>query len=99
MPGSTGASPIHGRVALSSSDWDRAPQPVTDLRFDIQPSPYRRTQTFTVYRPADLRKLMDALAQASPQSWLEVRSHRGALLRLEPGSRVPFAEVLSFLGG
>ncbi|MFI6360995.1 WGR domain-containing protein [Streptomyces sp. NPDC050743] len=88
---------IHGRTALPYSDWGRAPQPVVDLRFDIQPSPYRRTQAFKVYRSADLQKLMDVLPKASPQSWLEVRSFRGGTMRLEPDTTMSFADVLSFL--
>ncbi|WP_255310690.1 WGR domain-containing protein [Streptomyces viridosporus] len=42
---------IHGHAALPHSHWGRSPQPVVDLRFDVQPSTYRRTQTFKVYRP------------------------------------------------
>ncbi|MFB7665858.1 WGR domain-containing protein [Kitasatospora sp. NPDC056138] len=88
---------IHGHGALPYSDWGRPPQPVVDLRFDVQPSPYRRTQPFRVHRSADLQKLMDMLPQASPQSWLEVRSFRGETTRLAPGTVPPFADMLSFL--
>ncbi|RKN43956.1 WGR domain-containing protein [Streptomyces hoynatensis] len=88
---------IHGHAALPYGDWDRSPQPVVDLRFDVQPSPYRRTQAFKAYRSADLKKLMDVLPQASPQSWVEVRSFRGETTRLEPGRIPPFADLLSFL--
>ncbi|MFC3578440.1 WGR domain-containing protein [Streptomyces yaanensis] len=88
---------IHGHGALPYSDWGRRPQPVVDLRFDVQPSFYRRTQTFKVYRPADLQKLMDVLSQASPQSWVEVRSFRGETTRLAPGTLPHFADLLSFL--
>ncbi|MGW9026261.1 WGR domain-containing protein [Streptomyces sp. NPDC055722] len=88
---------IHGHAALPYSHWGRSPQPVVDLRFDVQPSPYRRTQAFKVYRPADLKKLMDVLPQAAPQSWVEVRSFRGEIMRLDPASTMPLADVLSFL--
>ena len=67
------------------------------VRFDVHPSSLRRTQTFKVYRAADLKKLMDVLPQASPESWVEVRSFRGEIARLEPGRTPPFAEMLSFL--
>ncbi|PZG20938.1 WGR domain-containing protein [Nonomuraea aridisoli] len=90
---------IHGHAALPYSDWGRSRQPVVDLRFDVQPSFYRRTQTFKVYRTADLEKLMDVLPQASPESWVEVRSFSGETLRLEPGKTPPFADMLSFLVG
>ncbi|KUL37907.1 hypothetical protein ADL22_19930 [Streptomyces sp. NRRL F-4489] len=89
---------LHGHAALPSSDWGRSAQPVVDLRFDVHPSPYRRTLKFKVYRPADLQRLLDALPQASPESWLEVRSFRGEIMRCEPASVMPLAEVLAFLG-
>ncbi|MFJ3337997.1 hypothetical protein [Streptomyces sp. NPDC086766] len=88
---------IRGHAALPHSDWRRAPHPVVDLRFDVQPSFYSPTRTFKVFRSADLEVLMKALPQASPQSWMEVRSFRGDVKRLEPGSAPTFGEVLSFL--
>ncbi|MFF8942227.1 hypothetical protein ACF1A5_08080 [Streptomyces sp. NPDC014864] len=50
-----------------------------------------------VFRSADLEALMEALPQASPRSWVEVRNFRGDVERLEPGTSPTFAEVLSFL--
>jgi hypothetical protein len=88
---------IHGRAALPYSDWGRSPCPAVDMRFDIQPSHYRPSKKFKVYRPADLQKLMDVLPTASPQSWLEVRSFRGQTMRLEPDTSMSFADVLPFL--
>ncbi|WP_316528274.1 WGR domain-containing protein [Kitasatospora brasiliensis] len=93
---------IHGRAGLPHSDWGRSPHPVVDLRFDIEPSHYRPSspsRKFRVYRPDDLRALLDALAQASPRSWLEVRNFRCETMRLEAGTAVSFADVSSFLGG
>ncbi|MFG2825491.1 WGR domain-containing protein [Kitasatospora sp. NPDC048365] len=88
---------IHGHGALPHSDWARPPHPAVDLRFDIQPSFQRPTPTFKVFRSVDVERLMDALPQASAQSWLEVRSFRGGIRRLTPDAVPPFAEVLSFL--
>ncbi|MFD7906479.1 WGR domain-containing protein [Kitasatospora sp. NPDC059747] len=90
---------IHGHASLPYADWGRSPYPAVDLRFDIQPSYYRPAKKFMVYRSADVRKLMDALLGASPQSWLEVRNFRGETTRLQPDTAVSFAEVSSFLAG
>jgi hypothetical protein len=88
---------IHGPAALPSSDWGRSPYPAVDMRFDVQPSFHRPSPKFKVHRPADLRKLMDALPTASRESWLEVRSFRGETLRLQAGTAMSFADVLSVL--
>ncbi|MEU8515913.1 hypothetical protein AB0C76_30685 [Kitasatospora sp. NPDC048722] len=90
---------IHGHASLPHSDWGRAPYPAVDLRFDIRPSHYRPAPTFKVHRSADLQELLDVLAEASPQSWLDVRNFRGETTRLQPGATVSCAEVLSFLVG
>ncbi|MFJ9447383.1 WGR domain-containing protein [Kitasatospora sp. NPDC101235] len=90
---------IHGHGALPHSDWSRQPQPVVDLRFDVQPSNYRRTQTFKVFRPADLKALLDVLPTAAAQSWLEARSFRGETRRFTPETAISFAEIPSFLHG
>ncbi|MER6298202.1 WGR domain-containing protein [Kitasatospora sp. NPDC001539] len=88
---------IHGHASLPFSDWGRQPHPAVDMRFDVQPSLYRPSPKFKAFRPADLQKLMDALPTAAPQSWLEVRSFRGATTRLRPDTTVSFADVWSFL--
>ncbi|MBD0694809.1 WGR domain-containing protein [Streptomyces sp. CBMA123] len=88
---------IHGPAALPYSDWGRSPYPAVDLRFDVQPSFYRPSPKFKVFRPADVQKLMDVLRTASPQSWLEMRSFRGETLRLQPETSMSFADVLSVL--
>lgn len=90
---------IRGHGALPYSDWGRQPEPVVDLRFDVQPSSYRRTQTFKVFRSADLKMLMDVLPAAAAQSWLEARSFRGETRRFTPETATPFAEASSFLHG
>ncbi|GAA2793470.1 hypothetical protein GCM10010441_18420 [Kitasatospora paracochleata] len=90
---------IHGHGALPHSDWSRPPHPVVDLRFDIRPSPYRPSPKFKVHQADDLRKLLDILPTASPQSWLEVRSFRGGTTRLEPDTTMSFAELLPLLTG
>ncbi|MFF0190301.1 WGR domain-containing protein [Streptomyces sp. NPDC005244] len=90
---------IRGHGALPYSDWSRQPQPVVDLRFDVQPSNYRRTQTFKVFRSADLKALLDVLPAAAAQSWLEVRSFRGETRRFTPETAPPSSEVTSFLHG
>ncbi|MEU8517416.1 hypothetical protein AB0C76_38465 [Kitasatospora sp. NPDC048722] len=66
------------------------------MRFDIQPSFHRASPTFKVFRPADVRKPMDVLSTASPQSRLEVRSFRGETTRLRPDTTMSFADVFSF---
>ncbi|WP_405009045.1 hypothetical protein [Kitasatospora sp. NBC_01539] len=90
---------IHGHGALPHSGWSRQPHPVVDLRFDVQPSFYRRTPTFKVFGSADLRMLLDVLPAAAAQSWLEARSFRGETRRFTPGTAAPFAEVSAFLHG
>ncbi|MGG8407896.1 WGR domain-containing protein [Streptomyces sp. 12297] len=90
---------IHGHGALSYSDWSRDPQPVVDLRFDMEPSDYGRAKTFKVYRPTDFERLMAVLPDATPQSWLEARSFRGEIRRFTPDSAPSVAEGTSFLLG
>ncbi|MFD9003031.1 WGR domain-containing protein [Streptomyces sp. NPDC059582] len=90
---------IHGHGALRYSDWTRQAQAVVDLRFDVQSSNYRRTQTFKVFRSADLKALLDVLPVASAQSWLEIRSFRGEIRRFTPETATSISEVSSFLHG
>ncbi|MCU7820254.1 WGR domain-containing protein [Kitasatospora sp. DSM 101779] len=88
---------IHGHASLPYSDWGRSPYPAVDLRFDIQPSLYRPSPKFKIYRPSDVQKLLDVLPTASPQSWLEVRSFRGETACLQPDTTMSFTDVLSLL--
>ncbi|MDX2642566.1 WGR domain-containing protein [Streptomyces sp. PA03-1a] len=90
---------IHGHGSLPYADWARRPQPVVDLRFDVQPSHYRRTRTFKVFGAADLEALLAALPGADPGSWLEVRSFRGEIRRFTPAEVPSLAEVTAFLHG
>ncbi|MEV0411409.1 WGR domain-containing protein [Streptomyces sp. NPDC050448] len=88
---------IRGHGSLPYGDWARRPHPAADVRFDIQPSFHRRTQTFKVYGSAGLERLMELLPAATPQSWLEVRSFRGETRRFTPDTAVSPAEAVSFL--
>ncbi|MFG2439706.1 hypothetical protein [Streptomyces sp. NPDC048508] len=88
---------IRGHGALPYSDWSRQPQPVVDLKFDVQPSNYPRTRTFKAFRSADLKALLDVLPTAAAQSWLEVRSFRGEIKRFTPETVIPFSGITSFL--
>lgn len=88
---------VHGHASLPYSDCGRSPYPAVDMRFDIQPSFYRPSPKFKVFRPADVQKLMDVVSTASPQSWLEVRSFRGETTRLRPDTTMSFADVFPFL--
>lgn len=75
---------IHGHGALPHSDWARQPHPVVDLRFDIQDPYPERNRTFKVYQRNRLDTLLPKLAAAAPDSWLDLRSYRGDVLRLTP---------------
>ncbi len=90
---------IHGHGALPYSDWGREPQPVVDLRFDIEHSDHRREKTFKVYRPTDFEGLLAVLPDATAQSWLEARSFRGEVRRFTPGSAASVTEGTSFILG
>ena len=84
---------IHGRNSLPYTRWDREPQPVVDLRFDVQPSFYRRVPKFLVFQPSDLENLLRVLPAANPDSWLEVRSFRGEVTRFTPANVPNHADV------
>jgi hypothetical protein len=70
---------------LRWSDWSRPPVPVADLRFDIKSTRSGRNSVFKVYDLEYLRKILDILAAATPDSWLEVRSFRGDIRRVGAG--------------
>jgi hypothetical protein len=90
---------IRGSGSLPSTRWDREPRPVVDLRFDVQPSFYRRVLKFLVFRPADLERLLRLLAAANSDSWLEVRSFRGEVMRFTPQTTPAYEDVLAHLKG
>jgi hypothetical protein len=69
-----------GRLGFNHADWSRTPQPVVDLRFQVPPR--YKEKTFKVYTRKDLGKLLDALPDAAPDSWVELRSYRGDTLHL-----------------
>lgn len=88
---------IRGRGSLPHTRWDREPMPVVDLRFEIQPSHFRRVLKFLVFRPSDLERLLPALAAADPGSWLEVRDFRGDVMRFTPASVSAHADLVARL--
>jgi predicted DNA-binding WGR domain protein len=73
---------IHGHGSLPYSDWARQSHPVVDLRFDIQARRHERDKTFKVYQPSRLQQLLHSLGDATPDSWLEIRSFRGDVKRV-----------------
>lgn len=88
---------IHGHGSLPYTRWDRGPQPVVDLRFDVQPSFYRRESKFRVFRLSDLQNLLHALPAATSGSWLELRSFRGDVVRFTPENAPAYLDVLARL--
>lgn len=88
---------IHGSGSLPYTYWDREPQPVVDLRFDVQPSFSRRVSRFLVFRPADLERKLNALASANADSWLEVRTFRSEFLRFGPQTVPTYQEAMALV--
>jgi hypothetical protein len=90
---------MRGHGSLPYTRWDREPQPVMDVRFDITPSRFRRAvRKFLVYRPSDLERLLGALSGADEgSSWLEVRDFRGEVRRFTPGSAPTYPEAMASL--
>ena len=77
----------HG--SLCYTRWDREPQPVVDLRFDITPGLAGWTaRRFLVFGPTDVERFLGQLSVADEGSWLEVRKYRGEIKRFTP-ERVP----------
>ncbi|MET7640969.1 hypothetical protein [Streptomyces sp. NPDC005438] len=93
---------LRGPAASRWSSWDRRPCPVTDLRHHLPgaveaPSDRR----FAVRQPADLHRLLGALATSTDDGWLEVRNYRRRVWRLtrdEVTATTP-TEVVAFLWG
>lgn len=88
---------IHGHGSLPYTRWDREPQPVVDLRFDVQPSFYRRVPKFLVFQSSDLKNLLHALPAATPDSWLEIRDFRGDVARFIPKTAPAYPDVMARL--
>ncbi|WP_067485974.1 hypothetical protein [Actinomadura hibisca] len=101
---------IRGRDSLPFSTWDREPHPVRDFRYEIasasgEPFGYTgrtvlRDPKFKAYgRPVMLAERLDLLPLATPDSWLEIRSHRGATRTVTPADHTPAlaAELETFL--
>jgi predicted DNA-binding WGR domain protein len=75
---------IHGHGSLNYVDWARSPQPVVDLRFEVQARRLMREKTFKVYDQKQLDRLLRELPGAAAASFVELRSYRGDVLRLTP---------------
>jgi predicted DNA-binding WGR domain protein len=75
-----------GHGSLRFADWDRQPQPVVDLRYDIHAGRRHRNATFKVFQRSNLDRLLAILGGAGPESWLEIRSFRGDVTRLTPAT-------------
>jgi hypothetical protein len=88
---------IHGHGSLPYTRWDREPQPVVDLRFDVQPSFYRPTPKFLVFQPPDLESLLRALPAANPDSWLEIRTFRGEVVHYSPQTAPTYPDAMARL--
>lgn len=88
---------IHGHGSLPYTRWDREPQPVVDLRFDVQPSFYRRAPKFLVFQPSALENLLRALPAANPDSWLECRTFRGEVARYTPETAPTYPDAMARL--
>lgn len=99
---------IKGRESLPHSTWDRDPHPVIDLRFDLRPdkaatftepprSHLREVGKFKVYSRRSLETRVRMLAEATTDSYLEIR--RGDIMTLRPRDLTPktAAEIDSFL--
>ena len=84
-------------------DWDREPRPVIDLRFDVHPTRFGVERAFKVYGPADLERLLQVLSGAASDSWVEIRSYSGDIMRLSPlmvtTAAAALTDVASFVNG
>lgn len=85
---------LRGRSPLPYSDWNRAPHPVVDLRFEIGD---RRESAFGAYSRPHLDRAARLLAAAGPEAWLELRSFRAEVRRATP--RRPLTGLDAFLLG
>ncbi|RAY15394.1 hypothetical protein DPM19_11905 [Actinomadura craniellae] len=85
---------LRGTAPLPYSDWDRAPHPVIDLRYEIGECHQR---TFKAVSRQRLDRVLDMPADAGPDAWLELRSFRGDLRRATPDR--PIEDVDAFLLG
>lgn len=75
---------INGRGSLNHAEWARSPRPVVDLRFEVQARRLMREKTFKVYDQKQLDRLLSELSGAAADSFVELRSYRGDVLRLTP---------------
>src|SRR5262249_30531271 len=75
---------INGHGSLPYADWNRPPHPVVDLRFDIRSAGREHNSSFKVFELKHLHHFLGRLAEATPDSWLEVRSFRQDIRRVTP---------------
>lgn len=94
---------IRSHDQLHYSDWNREPRPVIDLRFDVHPTRFGVERTFKVYGLAELERLLQVLPGAASDSWVEIRSYSGEIMRLSPltvtNAAAALADVTSFVNG
>lgn len=94
---------IRGHDHMPYTDWNREPRPVIDLRFDVHPSRFGVERTFKVYGLAELERLLQVLPGAAADSWVEIRSYRGDIMRLNPlmvtTAAAALTDVASFIDG
>lgn len=103
---------IKGDDPIPHSTLKRSPHPVIDLRFDLRPHkaetfkdywgpPPREVGMFKCYPRSSLDKMVELLAQATPDSYVEIRSFRGDIKTLRPRdlTRKAAAEINRFLLG
>lgn len=100
-----------GRHAMPYTDWTRSPHPISDLRFTLlkAASPNGgwpqfwtesiQEKTFKVYGPEALTNFLICLADATDDSFMEIRNYRGeqrTLHRADVGAATQ-AEIAAFL--
>ncbi|GAA0477547.1 hypothetical protein Aca07nite_72180 [Actinoplanes capillaceus] len=88
---------IHGHGSLSYADWTRGPKPVVDLRFEIQGRHLMREKTFKVYDQNQLDQLLRELPGAAADSFVDLRSYRGDVLRLTPADTDAAERAAAFI--
>ena len=83
-----------GRDSLPYTDWTRSPHPVTDLRLALRKAAASnggwprfwtesiKDKTFKVYAPDSLARFLACLADATEDSFIEIRNYRGETRRL-----------------
>jgi predicted DNA-binding WGR domain protein len=103
----------NGRDSLPYTDWARSPHPVSDLCFALHKAAESnggwpqfwtesiKENTFKVYAPDSLLRLLACLADSTKDSFMEIRNYRGVMRRLSRTdlSAATPAEMTTFLTG